>query len=96
MQPTAHKLKRQYSDSQKDGIILRISHRNDIAATSGRGEIGRRAGFRFLWETMGVRVPSSAPNTERGESLSLFLFTISRTKKNYEHDTIMIETLLIL
>ena len=27
----------------------------------GCGEIGRRAGFRFLWETIWVRVPSSAP-----------------------------------
>ena len=31
----------------------------------GRGEIGRRAGFRFLWETMGVQVPSSAPRKQR-------------------------------
>ena len=29
----------------------------------GRGEIGRRAGFRFLWATVGVQVPSSAPKT---------------------------------
>ena len=29
----------------------------------GCGEIGRRAGFRFLWETIWVRVPSSAPTS---------------------------------
>ena len=31
----------------------------------GCGEIGRRAGFRFLWETIWVRVPSSAPNKNK-------------------------------
>ena len=34
----------------------------------GRGEIGRRAGFRFLWATMGVQVPSSAPKFPIGIS----------------------------
>ena len=29
---------------------------------SGCGGIGRRAGFRFQWETVGVQVPSSAPH----------------------------------
>ena len=28
----------------------------------GRGGIGRRARFRSVWETMGVRIPSTAPN----------------------------------
>ena len=32
-----------------------------VNATSGCGGIGRRARFRFLWETVWVRVPSSAP-----------------------------------
>ena len=31
----------------------------------GCGETGRRAGFRFLWETIWVRVPSSAPTASR-------------------------------
>ena len=29
----------------------------------GCGEIGRRAGFRFLWATMQVQLLSSAPET---------------------------------
>lgn len=45
----------------------------------GRGEIGRRAGFRFLWETIWVRVPSSAPrkgdnfDTKSIEIIALFV-----------------------
>ena len=49
------------------------------AATRGRGEIGRRAGFRFLWETMGVQVPSSAPQTKK-RHLPLFCLVYVHTK----------------
>ena len=33
--------------------------------SSGCGGIGRRAGFRFQWETVGVQVPSSAPHNNQ-------------------------------
>ena len=35
----------------------------------GRGGTGRRAGFRFLWATVGVQIPSSAPK-EKSRNLS--------------------------
>ena len=35
--------------------------KNEKNGICGCGETGRRAGFRFLWETIWVRVPSSAP-----------------------------------
>ena len=47
--------------------------------TCGRGEIGRRAGFRFLWETMGVQVPSSAPQTKK-RLLPLFCLLYEHTE----------------
>jgi hypothetical protein len=31
--------------------------------TGGSGGIGRRAGFRFQWVTVGVQIPSPAPKT---------------------------------
>ena len=31
----------------------------------GCGEIGRRAGLRILWATVGVQVPSSAPKNAK-------------------------------
>lgn len=40
----------------------------------GRGGIGRRAGFRFLWATVGVQVPSSAPKLRIGYRLFLIIF----------------------
>ena len=33
-----------------------------IQISRGCGEIGRRAGLRIQWETVGVQVPSSAPD----------------------------------
>src|SRR6476620_8471437 len=40
----------------------------------GRGEIGRRAGFRFQWETVGVRVPPPAPAAAVAEVAEARLF----------------------
>ena len=44
----------------------------DIMILRSRGEIGRRVGFRFRWETVWVQVPSAAPAqlpADRGEFL---------------------------
>ena len=41
--------------------MLYISAACDIIMWRSRGEIGRRVGFRFRWETVWVRVPSTAP-----------------------------------
>ena len=38
----------------------------------GRGGIGRRARFRSVWETMGVRIPSTAPN-QKDTRVGVFL-----------------------
>ena len=37
------------------------TYRRRLAGRSGRGGTGRRAGFRFQWATVGVRVPPPAP-----------------------------------
>ena len=40
----------------------------------GRGGIGRRARFRSVWETMGVRIPSTAPK-QKDIHVDVFLFS---------------------
>ena len=60
---------------QKNKILLTY-----LSQLCGCGEIGRRAGLRILWATVGVQVPSSAPsknktNLER-EQLSSIKFVL--------------------
>ncbi len=40
----------------------------------GRGGIGRRARFRSVWATMGVRIPSTAPKQKDIHFGCLFVF----------------------
>ena len=40
----------------------------------GRGGLGRRARFRSVWATMGVRIPSTAPK-QKDIHLDVFLFS---------------------
>ena len=40
-------------------------YKNKKNAISGRGETGRRVGFRFLWETVQVQILSTAPNKNK-------------------------------
>ena len=45
----------------------------------GRGGIGRRARFRSVWETMGVRIPSTAPN-QKDTREGVFLISYENRK----------------
>lgn len=57
--------------------MLYISAACDIIMWRSRGEIGRRVGFRFRWETVWVQVPSAAPdqnNTNQEDDSRFVLF----------------------
>ena len=50
-----------FAKIRRGGQMLYISAACDIIMWRSRGEIGRRVGFRFRWETVGVQVPSTRP-----------------------------------
>ena len=54
--------------------------------TRGCGGIGRRARFRFWWETVGVRVPSPAGNksSQTLQGSAGFCYTVEYSLKEKE------------
>ena len=60
--------------------MLYISAACDIIIWRSRGEIGRRVGFRFRWETVWVQVPSAAPdqNNTNQDGKSRFVLFFAR------------------